>query len=187
MRPTRFAIRSAIAFAAALAPACVIDELDDADVGDEPFCDAARTWPEHYAELEDALVARIARARRQGTDCGDTPHNPVAELEVSPELHCAARLHATFIAEHGGLTHEGQDDSSPLSRTNLAGYDGLMRYELLARDFIASQPLLDAWLADEKQCEALLDTKIAELGVGHSRNADGDATGWVVVLGERRP
>ncbi|HWB81959.1 MAG TPA: CAP domain-containing protein [Nannocystaceae bacterium] len=173
--------------AAALASACVIDELDEADVGDEPFCDAARQWPEAYAALETALAARIDRARRRGTDCGETAHNPIGELELVPELHCAARLHATYIAEHSGLSHEGMDHTTPLARTNLAGYDGLLRYELLARDFTASQALLDAWLADQQQCDALLDTKIVEIGVGHSRNEKGDATGWVVVLGERRP
>jgi uncharacterized protein YkwD len=173
--------------AAALSCACVIDELDDADVGDEPFCDAARSWPEQYGQLEAALASRINQVRRQGHDCGDVHFNPIAELEVVPALHCAARLQATFIAEHSGLSHEGMDHTTPLARTNLAGYDGLLRYELLARDFTASQPLLEAWLADQQQCEALLDTKIADFGVGHSRNEDGDATGWVVVLGERRP
>lgn len=171
----------------ALATGCVIDELDEAEVGDAPSCEAAQLWPEPYAELETALAARIDQARRQGYDCGDGSDNPVAELELVPELHCAARLQATYIAEHSGLSHDGEDDSTPLSRTNLAGYDGLLRYELLARDFVASQPLLDAWLAEPQQCAALLDGDVAELGVGHSRNADGDATGWVVVLGERRP
>jgi uncharacterized protein YkwD len=180
-------MRSHLLLAAALASACVIDELDPADVGDEPFCAAAHEWPERYAELEDALAARIDRVRRQGHDCGEQHHNPVAELELVPELHCAARLQATFIAEHAGLEHTGADGSTSLSRTNLAGYDGLLRYELLARDYVASQPLLDAWLDDPKQCAALLDSNVAELGVGHSRNEHGDATGWVVVLGERRP
>ncbi len=185
----------ACSLALALQPSCVIDELEDDDVGDASFCDAASPWPRDYAELEADLLDRLATLRRQGRTCGEVRHNPVAALRLQPQLHCAARLHATWIAEHEGLPHEGQGGTTPLSRAALAGYDGALRYELLARDFEGPGAVLRAWLDEPAHCDALFDRRVQEIGVGHSRSDPGtpgsrggpDGIGWVVVLGEREP
>ncbi|MBK8237254.1 MAG: hypothetical protein IPK74_17040 [Deltaproteobacteria bacterium] len=182
-----------LAAIAVLAPTagCVIDELQVDDVGEAPYCEPAANWPREYAELEASLLERIATVRRQGRSCGDVHHNPVTAFELQPQLHCAARLHATFVAEHTGLSHEGQDGSTPLSRAAQAGYDGAPRYELLARDYEGAGAVLQAWLEDPQHCDALFDNTIREIGVGHSRSgppalSDRDGIGWVIVLGERK-
>jgi len=167
-------------------PGCVIDEVADYEVGDAPFCEAASPWPREYGDFEDTLLEGIDTVRRQGRTCGDTRHNPVATPQPSPELRCAARVQATWLAEHDGLTHDGFDDTTPLSRAALAGYRGALRYELLARDYAGPGATLTAWLEDENHCSALFDRAIVDVGIGHSRNADGDAYGWVVLLGEQR-
>jgi uncharacterized protein YkwD len=168
-----------------LASACVIDELEETDVGDEPYCEGAARWPTDDARHERALVALVDNVRRAGIECGDMRRNPVAEVIESPELHCAARLHATYVAEHSAV-HEGYDHSTPLSRANLAGYDGVPRFELLARNQGTARAVLDAWLGEPKHCAAVMDRDALEIGVGHSHADGGDATGWVVVLGEPR-
>jgi uncharacterized protein YkwD len=166
---------------------CVIDELRDDDVGDAPMCAAAQSWPHAYAELEDALFDIIGDGREVGGFCGGEPVNPVARLELSPELRCAARIHATDLAVHGALVHEGSDGSSPLSRANLAGYPGLVRHELLAADYTTALSVAVGWGEDAVHCRALFDKGIAEGAIGHSRDEHGGRTAWVLLTGELRP
>ena len=103
------------------APGCVIDELTESDVGDERYCEGAERWPNDYADLEDALFEGIEDLRRSGATCGEVRFNPVTALELVPELHCAARLHATDLAAHKTVGPDGSDESTPLSRANLSG------------------------------------------------------------------
>ena len=165
---------------------CVIDEVEDYDVGHARFCEAATPWPSEYGDLEQGLRERVDTLRRQGRTCGEVRHNPVATPELVPELRCAARVQATWLAEHSGLSHDGFDDTSALSRAALAGYRGSLRYELLARDFSGPGATLEAWLESDEYCTALFDRTIVDIGIGHSRSADGGAAGWVVMLGEQR-
>ncbi len=176
---------ASIALAAA-APACVIDELTETDVGEEAYCEGASRWPNDFADLEDELLEAIEDLRRSGAMCGEDRQNPVTALEVVPELHCAARLHATDLAAHKAIGPGGSDGSTPLSRANLSGYDGIPRFEMSAANYTDADVVLDAWLADEVHCRALLDRKLRHIGIGHSRHADDTATAWVVDLGEPR-
>lgn len=164
----------------------MIDELTETDVGDERYCAGAARWPNDYAALEDDLVDEIDDLRRRGATCGEVRYNPVAPLEVVPELHCAARLHATDLAKAKTVGPDGSDGSTPLSRANLSGYDGIPRYEMTAANFTHANDVLDTWLEEPVHCAALLDRKLRHLGVGHSKNAKGDATATVVSLGEPR-
>ena len=166
---------------------CVIDELTETEVGDERYCEGARRWPNAYADREDQLLDEIEDLRRSGTTCGeDTRFDPVTPLELVPELHCAARLHATDLATHGTVGPEGSDGGTPFSRANRSGYAGIPRYELSAANYEDAGAVLEAWLADPTHCAALLDRKVRHIGVGHSQSAKGDAIAWVVDLGEPR-
>lgn len=167
-------------------PACVIDELTETDVGDEAYCEGAARWPNELVDLEEDLLDGIEDVRRSGATCGEDRFNPVAALELVPELHCAARLHATDLAAHKAVGPDGSDGDTPLSRANLSGYDGIPRFELSAANYTDADLVLEAWLADDVHCRALLDRKLRHIGVGYSRHADDTATAWVVDLGEPR-
>ncbi|HET6585817.1 MAG TPA: CAP domain-containing protein [Nannocystaceae bacterium] len=170
-----------------LGPAgCVIDELTEDDVGTERYCDGAHRWPVELAAHEDDLIDGIAALRRSGATCDDVRYNPVTPLELVPELHCAARLHATDLAVHDAAGPDGSDGSTPLSRANLSGYDGIPRYEMTAANFTDADAVLAAWIAEPIHCTALLDRKLRHFGVGHSRAADDSATAFVLELGEPR-
>ena len=178
--------RLAVSIALCSGPACVIDELTEAEVGDERYCEGTALWPNDYAALEDDLFDAIEDLRRSGATCGEVRFNPVTPLETIPELHCAARLHATDLAKAKSVGPDGSDGSTPLSRANLSGYDGIPRYEMTAANFTGADEVLAAWVADPVHCAARLDRKLRHVGVGHSRNAKGDATATVVSLGEPR-
>lgn len=164
----------------------MIAEVEDYDVGEAVWCEGTTPWPGDLGDLEDALFERIVALRRGGRDCGDTHFNPVFAPDLSPELRCAARVQATYLAEHDGTGHEGFDDTTPLTRAAFAGYRGALRYELVARDFAGPGATLAGWLDDDSHCAALLDRGVGEIGIGHSRNAEGTATGWVLLLGDAR-
>lgn len=168
----------------AVSGGCVIDEVEDYDVGEARWCEGTTPWPGDYGELEDSMFERIVALRRGGRECGDDRFNPVFAPVVSPELRCAARVQATYLAEHDGIDHEGFDDTTPLTRAAFAGYRGALRYELVARDFAGPGAALAGWLEDADHCAALLDRGVGEIGVGHSRNAEGTKTGWVLLLGD---
>lgn len=165
---------------------CGIDDLRDDEVGDAPFCDAARRWPTEYAELEDELLEALDALRVRGGQCGDTKQEQTVSIVMQPQLRCAARVHATFLAEQQALTHQGDDGTSTVERIGLSGYAGFPEHELLAADFLDAEETLQAWLEDPPQCSALFDQSVEHVGIGHSRSASGDATGWVLLTGRER-
>jgi uncharacterized protein YkwD len=169
-----------------LAGGCIIDELREDEVGDAEACEAAVRWPHAYGDREDILFDLINDTRARGGMCGEATRNPVSAVAMSPELRCAARIHATDLSERGRLSHEGSDGSTTLGRVDRAGYLGLPKHEVLGADFDDPELLLDAWLANPAHCEAIFDPKIDEIGIGHAETFDGDATAWVLLTGQER-
>lgn len=165
---------------------CVIDELRDDDVGDAPACQATARWQHDWGDREDALLDAVNAVRATGAMCGDRTRDPVPALELAPALRCASRLHAVDQAYGGTLSHDGNDGSTTLSRVDTAQYDGVPSHELLAGDFLDAEAVVDAWLQSPAECDALLDTRAAELGPGFARSEDGSATAWVLLIGELR-
>ena len=175
-----------------LASSCVIDEVREDEVGDAPACRATALWSHDWGSREDELLDAINDARATGAQCGDRMRDPVPDLELAPELRCAARRHAVDQAETvaqngaGTLSHDGSDGSSTLSRVDLAQYPGVPSHELLAGDFLDAQAVVDAWLESPAECEALLSSTAAEFGPGFARSQGGGVTAWVLLIGELR-
>jgi uncharacterized protein YkwD len=173
-------------FVSMLPAGCVIDELREDDVGDAPYCDAAAQWPTHYAELEDELLDVLNAIRVRSGQCGDVMQSPASILDMQPQLRCAARHHATFLATQDAVGHQGHDDTTPAHRVGYAGYEGLAQHELIARDFTDPAEVIEAWLANPEHCRSLYRRGVEHVGIGHSRNAAGDTTAWVVLTGRDR-
>jgi len=169
-----------------VASSCVIDEIREDEVGDAPACRATALWTQDWGSREDDLLDAINDVRATGALCGDRTRDPVPDLEVAPELRCAARRHAVDQSEGGTLSHTGNDGSSTLSRIDLAQYAGVPSHELLAGDFLDPQAVLEAWLASPTECEALLSSTAAEFGPGFARSEDGRVATWVLMIGELR-
>ncbi len=178
----------AIAFAALmLGTGCVIDEVREDEVGDADACTAAAIWPHDWGAREDRLLVAINDVRATGATCADRVRDPVPDLELAPALRCASRIHAVDLSETGDISHVGSNDSTTLSRVDLAEYAGVPTHELLAGDFLNPEEVVDAWLASPAECDALLDSTAAEFGPGFARSHDGGATAWVLLIGELRP
>ncbi len=165
-------------------PACVIDELEESEVGDADYCRAAQRWPHAFADREDVLLYEVNRARGRGGMCGDSVMNPVEALTIAPALHCAARVHAVDLSRKGTLTHEGSDGSTTLSRVDDAQYPGVALHEVLAADYRDPQLVLEAWLASGEHCRAIYSASADELGIGYAQSDSGDATAWVLLTAQ---
>lgn len=183
LRPARWA-----PLGCSLLLACGIDALVDEDLGDAPPCLGVDTWPTVSAEAEMDLLEEIEALRLTGAECGGETVDGVGPLELVPQLHCAARLHAGDLIRHPGLAvdHEGSDGSSALARANVSGYDGIARQELLAGDFVDAGALVEAWLDNDAHCRAILDDDLEHVGVGQAQTREGDRIVWVVVTGQER-
>jgi uncharacterized protein YkwD len=175
-----------LALATTFLAGCVIDELREDEVGDAPWCDGTRRWPRHYGELEDELLDALNAVRVRSGLCDDVMQPPAGTVEPQPELRCAARRHATFLAMEDAVGHQGRDGTMPEERVGHAGYEGLVLHELIARDYIEAQDVLAAWLENPTHCQSLYRRRIEHVGIGHSRNATGDTTAWVMVTGSER-
>jgi uncharacterized protein YkwD len=176
----------ACAPASALMAGCVIDVLREDEVGESPRCEAAHFWPREFAEREDTLLELLNDIRLEGGMCGATLQNPVDAVALSPELKCAARLHAVDIATTGTLGHRGSDGSDTQARVDAALYDNIPSAELLAADFTDPERVLEAWAESPEHCEEVFRARSDEVGIGYGENEDGDAAAWVVVFGELR-
>ncbi len=173
------------ALAAAL-PACGLTDLTQDEVGDAPQCGAAQQWPAQFSELEQELAEIIADVRDSGTMCGDVELGGVADLTVVPELRCAARLDATVRAENDDIDQASAQVTSAFARVNLAGYDGIVRHQMIAADFYDAVELFAAWADSPEHCAAMLDKDLAHIGIGHSRTSDDARSVFVVLTGEQR-
>ncbi|MEM7157396.1 MAG: CAP domain-containing protein [Myxococcota bacterium] len=167
---------------------CGIDPLTENELGDAPRCGEVDTWLTASANAEDELIDAIDALRQAGAECEGGTLPGVGPLETDPTLHCAARLHAGDLIRNDTLEvgHEGSDGSSALSRANAAGYDGIARQELLAGDFVEVDALVDAWIASDRHCQALLDDTLDHIGVAQAQTRKGDRIVWVVVTGQER-
>ena len=166
--------------------ACGLTDVEDADVGDAPICAGAERWPLENGGLEEDLQALISELRTTGATCGETELPGVADLTLIPELHCAARLDATVRVETGDIDQVSDVVIPVFARVNLAGYDGVVRHQILAADFFDAQSLLDQWVASEGHCRALLDEELEHVGIGVSLTEQDSRSVWVVLTGHDR-
>lgn len=171
----------------ALVTGCAAQPMTEDHVGDAEFCTDVATWPTEASNAEDALLDAVNEVRRVGTVCAGVVRPPALPLALASELRCASRAHARDLATTGRLSHTGRDGSTTLERIGAAGYEDFPRHELLAANFTRAQDVVDAWLASELHCDALLDPTLADAGPGARENAKGDSIAWVLTTGELRP
>ena len=174
------------AIAVACTTACGLTPIDTVEVGDAPICAGAENWPTGNTSLEEDLRRLISEVRNTGASCADEELPGVVDLTVIPELHCAARLDATVRVETEDIEQVSEVVTPVFARVNLAGYDGVVRHQILAADFFDAQSLLDAWLDSEGHCRALLDEDLEHIGIGHSRTEQDSRSVWVVLTGHDR-
>jgi hypothetical protein len=172
-----------------LSTACTgFDDPVTDDVGEAAICDDVATWEREWSELEADLAAEIGQLRGGGGECGDRVFDGGQIVPVHvPALRCAARIHARDMGERGVLSHQGSDGSDVVERITAAGYEGVPRGQLIAAGELDPAAVVQSWMADDGQCEALFDRRLKDIGVGLWREGPSEHPYWVLTFGTPPP
>jgi uncharacterized protein YkwD len=108
----------------------------------------------------------------------------VVELDLSPQLRCAARQQARDMGRRRELGHAGIDGSEFLERADMAEYEGVPRAELLAVGQADATAVVDEWEASTAHCTELHESDLHEVGAGVFQTQD--TLWWVLTVGTRR-
>ena len=103
-------------------------------------------------------------------------------LAYSPNLNFAAFIHAADLSFQGKTWNYGSDGSSPLTRAEKAGYEGVVLAENVVQSFDPPLVLLSGWLQDERSSSNILDRSARHAGLGWYQNDEG-RTWWVLLTG----
>jgi len=106
----------------------------------------------------------------------------VPPLTLSLELTAAALTHARDIAVQKRAWNFGSDRSAPQARAERAGFNGLITGENVAETFMTNIEIFQAWAADSRSRQAMLDPRATHMGLGWYQEANGKLW-WVMDIG----
>jgi uncharacterized protein YkwD len=99
-------------------------------------------------------------------------------LSLDSKLNVAAHAHATDMAGHGTMTHEGSDGSSPAERIKRQGYVCQSSAENVAEGYRTVDDLMRGWMDSPHHRENILG-KYTQVGIAVVRDDD-DKPYWCV-------
>jgi hypothetical protein len=103
-------------------------------------------------------------------------------LTVNPQLTAAAQGHSLDMACNDFLRHSGSDGSWIGDRLVNAGYTNSYYLEIIA--FGLPQDAMNQWRRDPTHWEAVLNSRVTEIGVGYAYNKFSSLGGyWTVDMG----
>jgi uncharacterized protein YkwD len=102
-------------------------------------------------------------------------------LALDAKLTAAARVHARDMAEHGKMSHEGSDGSTPAQRIERQGYHGRKSGENVAFGQPAAEAVMTSWMNSPHHRENILGD-YSEMGAARVEDADGNPY-WCVTFG----
>ncbi len=94
-------------------------------------------------------------------------NNGLAALSLNTQLQAAADAHSKDMACNSLLSHTGSDGSSIASRVAAQGYASSYSVENIYAGGTA-QDAFTWWMNDQIHKEAILDTRITEIGIGYA-------------------
>ena len=106
----------------------------------------------------------------------------VTPLTLSSSLTAAALTHARDIAVQRRAWNFGSDRSSPQTRAERAGFNGLITGEDVAETFMNNVEIFQAWVSDSRSKQAMTDPRATHMGLGWFQEANGKLW-WVMDIG----
>ncbi len=125
----------------------------------------------------DALLALLNDVRAKGAICRGKALPPVGALKVNPRLVRAARRHAADMAEKKYFGMASPTGETLEKRVQAELYPWKVVTELIAKGPPPASAVLDLWLSSPNQCEQLMDSTLADAGIGY------DNEYWAIVMG----
>lgn len=116
---------------------------------------------------EQSVLEQINKVRATARICGSKLMPAADPVTWNDQLAAAAHGHAQDMAEKGYFGHYSQDGRTVDDRIEAAGYTGWrFRAENLAGGYGPTK-VLKSWLESPSHCEALMDGKLKEVGLGY--------------------
>lgn len=139
-----------------------------ADVPSSSHCADVANWDEDWRAKEQAVLDQLNAIRAAGIQCATGNLQPVPPLTMNPQLRCSARKHSKDMAQNGYFSHVNQQGREHWDRMRDAGYDWHYSSENIAAGRPTAAATMDQWIQSTTgHCEALLDPKYTEIGIGY--------------------
>ena len=107
----------------------------------------------------------------------------VAQVAFNAELNAASATHARDMAVQNRPWHFGSDGSSPLLRSQRAGYGGKLLGELISETFETELQTLSDWMGQPDTREVLMDPRATDLGFAWLQEKSGKIW-WAALVGQ---
>lgn len=102
-------------------------------------------------------------------------------VTLSAALTAAAQTHGRDMAVQLRAWNFGSDRSSPQTRAERAGFDGLVTGENVAETFLNSVEIFQVWLSDPRAKAAMLHPDATHIGLGWYQEESGKLW-WVQLM-----
>ena len=106
-------------------------------------------------------------------------------LTFDSALNAAAATHARDMSTQNRPWHFGSDGSSPIVRSQRAGYTGRLLAETISETFETELETLSAWLSQDDTRKVLLDPRATDLGFAWYQEQSGKIW-WTLLTGARQ-
>lgn len=140
------------------------------DVPNTTRCAPVASWTASWVNFEAEVLRLTNVARQTARVCGTTTYNAAPALGASPQLRCAARLHAKDMQDKNYFSHTSLDGTSFSQRITAAGYTWRTVGENIAAGYPSPQAVVDGWIASAGHCQNLMNPSFTQLGVGFYGN-----------------
>jgi uncharacterized protein YkwD len=105
-----------------------------------------------------------------------------APLVLDANLTAAAATHSRDMAVQNRPWHFGSDGSSPLVRTQRAGYTGVLLGELISETFETELETLSTWMGEADTRAVIMDPRASQMGFAWFQEPSGKIW-WTMLTG----
>ena len=131
--------------------------------------------------ITEADAPRVQTRMRDGINTL-RQQNGLAPVELNAQLTSAAATHARDMSFQSRPWHWGSDGSSPMQRSQRAGYSGDFVGEMVSETFESETETLNAWMLERETRSVVLDPRARDVGVAWHQDENGKLW-WAVVMG----
>jgi uncharacterized protein YkwD len=140
------------------------------DVPNTTRCAPVASWNPSWLSFEAEVLRLTNLSRQTARLCGSAMYNAAPALTVSPQLRCAARLHAKDMQDKNYFSHTSLDGTTFSQRITAAGFAWRSAGENIAAGYPSPQAVVDGWVASPGHCQNLMNPAFTQLGVGFYDN-----------------
>jgi uncharacterized protein YkwD len=130
------------------------------------FCLAAEARAESLDAWKDRLFVEINKARAAGATCSGRRMPSSSPLSREENLGKAAQRHADDMHARRFFSHVSLDQQGPFERIAMNGYTYSLAAENIAAGVVDPALVVQQWLRTAGACEAMMNPKFRDLGLG---------------------